>query len=94
MVVVLIGEDLLTVPLATNINNILICQNKWGTVLKQFLIFMYDSWHITGYKNFSFYTEPELLVSVIPSGNVEADEAGQEGDDFMAGDFWEADKLV
>ena len=36
---------------------------------------------------YSFYTEPELLVGVIPSGDVEADEASQEGDDFMAGDF-------
>ena len=36
---------------------------------------------------YSFYTKPELLVGVFPSGNVEADEAGQEGDDFMAGDF-------
>ena len=31
-----------------------------------------------------FYAEPELLVGVIPSGDVEADEAGQEGDDLMA----------
>ena len=46
------------------------------------------------HKNNSLYTEPELLVGVIPSDDVEADEAGQEGDDFMAGDFWEADKLV
>ena len=36
---------------------------------------------------YSFYAEPELLVGVIPSDDVEADEAGQEGDDFMAGDF-------
>ena len=42
----------------------------------------------------SFYTKPELLVGVFPSGDVEADEAGQEGDDFVARDFWEADKLV
>ena len=35
----------------------------------------------------SFYTKPELLVGVNPSSDVEADEAGQEGDDFMAGDF-------
>ena len=55
---------------------------------------MYDSWHITGYKNFSLYTEPELLVGVFPSDDVEADEAGQEGDDLVAGDFWEADKMV
>ena len=34
----------------------------------------------------SFYTEPELLVGVIPSGNVEADEASQEDDDFIAVD--------
>ena len=35
----------------------------------------------------SFYTKPELLVGVIPFGDVEADEAGQEGDDLVAGDF-------
>ncbi len=51
------------------------------------VLFRLSWWHITGYKNFSLYTEPELLVGVIPSGDVEADEAGQEGDDFMAGDF-------
>ena len=33
---------------------------------------------------YSFYAEPELLVGVIPSGDVETDEAGQEGDDLMA----------
>jgi hypothetical protein len=32
---------------------------------------------------YSFYTEPELLVGVIPSGDVEADEASQEGDDLV-----------
>ena len=34
----------------------------------------------------SFYTKPELLVGVYPSGHVEADEASQEGDDFIAVD--------
>jgi len=45
----------------------------------------------------SFYTEPELLVGVIPSGDVETDEAGQEGDDLMALSifvFLEGDALV
>ena len=35
----------------------------------------------------SFYTKPELLVGVFPSGDVEADEASQEGNDLVAGDF-------
>ena len=50
-----------------------------------------------GYASNSFYAEPELLVGVIPSGDVEADEASQEGDDFMASSifvFLEGDTLV
>ena len=34
-----------------------------------------------------FYAEHKLLIGVFPLRNVEADEAGKEGNDLVAGDF-------
>ena len=64
-------------------------ESEYNSILRQFIAVIKGFWILKIWD-----TEPELLVGVIPSGNVEADEASQEGDDLVAGDFWEADKLV
>ena len=39
-------------------------------------------------------TKQKFLVDVFPSGDMEADETSQEGNDLVAGEFGKVDKLV